>query len=828
MNKIRRKVAGSLDWISIAAGCSVWLLVFISPELRFLRLLTILLGVVGLAYFGYAVSLIIKRPSFDWHLIHGNFLRKVICLVVLMPFVLSCLLPGYLKTEELAYEDTLYKSYVNETSLEKEQVDPPLIWGIYYHFMDAGNQHMTTTKSGRGWAALISILGVFLLNGLLVSSIVGWVDSRKERWLKGEVRYKNFLKRKKHYIIIGGNDMVPGVVSEIFKSAVDEYVLIQTSRDVESFRRELFSNLSEGEQKKVIIYYGNRNSKEDIEALILETAEEVYVLGEEARTDDLESYHDTMNMKCLRMISDAISSVSKFMKDSSGDHRLVCRVLFEYQTSFNLFQVTDIDGDKIRFLPFNYYEMWAQKVLICQHLTKDKSAYEYLPLEGVEGIRSEDDQYVHLVIVGMSRMGIAMALEAAHLAHYPNYETKKKRTKITFIDKNADEEKDFFMGRFKALFSLSHWRYGTVADDDLVWMHEHAISCQPHLGGDFVDVEWEFIKGSIEEHAIQRYLIDLSSDDDVKLTIAVCLPENSRAIAAAAYLPDRIYQSDNTLQVLVYQRLNDELVTQLSMNNKRYLKKIRSFGMAKECFNSNLIDISESISKAVGKAYDDFAWGKVVERYLDKGLSSSDMDNFTNGAYSKYPDKRDAIKAICDDWMNKHSKETDSAKVDADRKSILAEVKKISPDNVQKENAHLTYKAKSARMWSNTYNIYSMWTKFRCITTSDGHMFDPLVDSLDELGSDMMNELGKMEHNRWVVEQMLLRYRPLTREEQKLAAVEDMYASSYQKNIYKKELYAHLDICSNDRLDKIDFKMSELDQALISVLPAAYKSYLSR
>ena len=204
------------------------------------------------------------------------------------------------------------------------------------------------------------------------------------------------------------------------------------------------------------------------------------------------------------------------------------------------------------------------------------------------------------------------------------------------------------------------------------------------------------------------------------------------------------------------------------------------------------------------------------------------MDNFTNGAYSKYPDKRDAIKAICDDWMNKHSKETDSAKVDADRKSILAEVKKISPDNVQKENAHLTYKAKSARMWSNTYNIYSMWTKFRCITTSDGHMFDPLVDSLDELGSDMMNELGKMEHNRWVVEQMLLRYRPLTREEQKLAAVEDMYASSYQKNIYKKELYAHLDICSNDRLDKIDFKMSELDQALISVLPAAYKSYLSR
>lgn len=86
-------------------------------------------------------------------------------------------------------------------------------------------------------------------------------------------------------------------------------------------------------------------------------------------------------------------------------------------------------------------------------------------MEGIEGIGPDSDRYVHLFIVGMSRMGVVMGIEAAHLAHYPNFGTKNIRTKITFIDKDSAEEKDFFMGRFKNLFELSHWRYGTVTED---------------------------------------------------------------------------------------------------------------------------------------------------------------------------------------------------------------------------------------------------------------------------------------------------------------------------------------------------------------------------
>ena len=207
----------------------------------------------------------------------------------------------FLNSHNLELSDSIIiqKNKLPKTIISKQE-DPSIFWTVYFHFIDPGNQHMTTSQSGRGWAALIGILGVFLLNGLLVSSIIGWIDSRKEKWLKGKVKYPCFLRRKKHYVIIGGNDIVTGIVKQIISKK--EYILIQTSNDVESFRRELFSNLTEEQQRLIIIYYGNRTAKEDIEKLHIENAEEIYIIGEEIRTDDIESYHDTMNIKCLKLL----------------------------------------------------------------------------------------------------------------------------------------------------------------------------------------------------------------------------------------------------------------------------------------------------------------------------------------------------------------------------------------------------------------------------------------------------------------------------------------------------------------------------------------------
>lgn len=803
----------------------------------------IIVGAIGLIYCIRYFIVFCKPIKRDWLLTRGNFLGKVINFVLFIPVTITaivhlvniaitdkhCAKEDYhcLSSKELVYEDNLYKEEYsgidtlgvitcNEEgksctilkqsnlpdSIKEKQEDPSLLWTVYYHFIDPGNQHMTTTHRGRIISGIIATLGFLLLNGLLISMLISWIDRRREQWLKGEVKYKRFLRRakKKFYIVIGGNDVAIGIVSELFvnnKVKKLPYIVIQTLRDVESFRRELFSGLTEEQQKHIIIYYGNRTSKDDIAYLHIENAIEVFVIGEDTRTDDIESYHDTMNMKCLRLINDEIKNSQAFKKGE----KLVCRVMFEYQTSFNVLQVTDINVDKIKFLPFNYYEMWAQNVLVCQEL---KGNCKYLPLEGFDGIKPDDNNFVHLVIVGMSRMGVAMAIEAAHLCHYPNYENKQIRTKITFIDKNAAEEKNFFIGRFKELFALSHWRYGNINENGVLeWNPQdiHIPTGFEYLGGDFLDIEWEFINGSVENPAIQKYLEDASRNMNAKMTIAICLPENSRAIAAATYLPRCIYEETSTQQVLVYQRLDDELLNQINYKG-RYSEKLRAFGMAKKCYNLSLTEMAESISKEVDKAYDQFVWEQMKKRY--KKLTDEDYDKISNGYYSISSDKnKEKIKKGCDEWIKENR-----------GKINYSEVKK-SFENPRANMYKTNDKPKSAKMWSNQYNIYSMFSKFRCFGTDPSKGFE----------GSMMKKLGEVEHNRWVLEQLLLRYRPLTYDEQMKAKITDLYSSAMEKNRLKKN-FAHLDICSNSKLKEIDCNVMELDETLIKVLPTAYTSYL--
>lgn len=857
-----------IDYIAIIVAITTFVLSFVAPEWEYLNILTKATAIGSVCYVIYAVYLFCQKPLFDWHLINGNFLLKVIYLVIATPFALAMLIGGSaFDSKELIFDTYLYTPHVEQEiknhviegnicindsthaakfeyssieetnstlpdSIMQKQSDPSLFWSVYSHFIDPGNQHMSTTTAGRNWAALVAILGVFLLNGLLVSSIIGCIDTRKEKWFKGEIKYPGFLRRKKHYIIIGGNDMSIGIVKQLLAriyskfSFTRPYILIQTSRDVEKFRRELFSTLTKEEQQRVIIYYGNRNSEKEIKELCLGQALEVYILGEEARADDSESYHDTMNMNCLKLMSNSLQGIKKFNKSN----QLICRVMFEYQTSFNIIQVTDIDGEKIKFIPFNYYEMWAQNVLICQEL-KNKENCKYLPLEGFEGIKQADNDYAHLVIVGMTRMGIAMAIEAAHVAHYPNYsEERKIRTKITFIDKNAAEEKEFFIGRFKEMFNLAHWRYGEIDEKNgLVWCKQHIPTEYDYLGGDFLDIEWEFINSSIVESPTQQYLADIAANKNAKMTIAICHPENTRAIAAATYMPDSIYQSNSTLQVLVYQRLNDDLLSQINQNN-RYCGKLKAFGMASMCYNTSLVEISEDIAGKIGVSYDQYTWDTIKQRYAGKGLIEEDYDNLSGHLFNNKDYNKEQIIEECNTWMSKHHSTAEYATLKESLKELNNKIKNsyrknaTGDTNLASATKQSDGKSKAAKMWSNQYNIYSMWTKFRCVATNGTNTFDPRLNDFDE---QTLKVLGEAEHNRWLTEQLLLRYRPLSKEEQEKAQVPDLYSSSKQKGTYKK-VFAHLDICSNEILDSIDYNMSKLDQKLIEILPQAYRAYLAK
>ena len=854
---IRRIFAITIDFAAILAGALAIIFSFCCKNEDLMNMMIPVASAFGAAYLIYILRLWVFRPKFDWHLLHGHFIRKVIILALFMPSILTLCIQTF-------EPNIVAANFLDDKSNNSHF---SLLWSVYFHFMDPGNQIMGDSGLSRGWIGIIAVIGIFILDGFLVSSIVGWIDSRKEKWLNGEVKYPGFLSFKSHYVIIGGNDVVEGIVSQIFeaedklpfyKKIFRPYILIQTSRDVEEFRRELFSSLTRAQQCRIIIYYGNRNSQEDINALRCGRAKEVFILGEDTRTDDNESYHDTMNMVCLKLISEdyksslngriigimnaflnplllfvdefnkeketaegkktdnqnttvnnlqekkkelckRINTLSKQTKITYQPLKLKCRLMFEYQATFNIMQVTDIDKDFIEFLPFNYYETWAQKVLVCQEL-KENAKYKYLPLEGIRGIKSEDEHFVHLVVIGMSRMGVAMAIEAAHIAHYPNFDTKKKRTRITFIDANMEQEKHFFMGRFKEMFAVAPYRDVPKDAKNIYdnprhrWFNPltNALSTSPykgsHLGVDFIDIEWEFIHGSVENPNIQQYIEDASANKDAKLTIAICIPENSRAIAAASYLRDSVYKSDNTSQILVYQRLNEELVKQIN-GNERYCGKLKAFGMAEKCYDLSLVTISEFIAPYVSEAYDKF-------------------NNWTSSQMNLCKRTSEYFSCIIN-VLKLNSK---------NRKSIISRTKNSS--SKQKSEG----KTLAAKMWSTQYNVHTMWTKFRCFN------INPEMEEVNKY----LPALGKMEHNRWVIEQLLLRYRPMTEEEQKkYPRITDKSPKSDIDNFEKqtkidKETFMHIYICSNDKLQEINYKMPELDKALIEVLPQAYKDYLEK
>lgn len=730
--------------------------------------LCLIAGSIGLYYF--VAALVLNRPKFDWHLVNGNYLLKVVAFVLLVPSVITSgfiivdiIADNKYSPKNLVFDENLYSydnleidtlgtveykpfaesAFLNSHNLElcgdsiiiqknklpqsitSKQKDPSIYWSIYYHFIDPGNQHMTASQSGRGWSALIAILGVFLLNGLLVSSLIGSIDSRKEKWFKGGIKYSRFLRKHKHFVIIGGNDMSFGIVRQILKKPTSHnpaenkkndqsdlpYIIIQTSRDVEEFRRELFSTLTEQEQQHIIIFYGSRTSETDLMNLGIQQAIEVYILGEQTRTNDVEPYHDTINMQCFDLVNQLLQG------DNTPEEPIKCYVMFEYQTSFAAFQsssqsriIKTKDGkDLLSFIPFSPYESWAQTILVNGGITipdKSNTPITYNNIDG-NGISYDSDKVAHIIIVGMSKMGTAMAIETAHLAHFPNFvRDNSKRTKITFIDKNAREESDFFMGRFPDLFKLCKW-----TDVDGIEHNGTAPACNEYkyFSKNFIDIEWEFRSGGVESKENREYIESCFNEKNTEIvTIAVCLPQPHQSLAAALYLPKVAIQKAN--DIWVYQPQSGELLIDINKgaDDAKHIwemityRKLKPFGMLSLGFDAKLLE-----NEAIWYCSNFY---KAKDALVNKFKQESDNEN----------------TCYWNHWNRKNVEEVVLSEIDLSLGKLWA-------------------------IWSNIYQINTIEFKMRSLGLDFSKLDDPNIKEL----------FAKVEHNRWNVEKLLMGYRPL-------------------------------------------------------------------
>ena len=542
---------------------------------------------------------------------------------------------------------------------------------------------------------IITLLGILIL-AIVTSAMTNYFEKRADSYLSGSTTYH----LENHLVILGSNDVIYSIINQYCRKCkyLNGYILVQTNRDVRQTRNEVFSFLDKRINRDNIIFiYGDRTSPEDLSKLNLPLANEIFIIGDGDEGKEDGSYRDAYNMDC-------VNEIARILNASKKTGTIPCHVLFEYQTTFSAFQFAGISEDirkHLFFKPFNLYETWAQKILINgksgYNAEQDSYKYTYKFPDTIETVDAErnvhvtyisetSDETVHLIIVGMSKMGIALAIEAAHILHFPNYvRDNTKRSRITFIDANADKEKDFFMGRFKELFRLSRHRYIDAeqsSESEVAWIEPEE---------DWLDVEWEFIKGRIEQAEVQQYIAEASAVKTHTVTIAICLPLSHEAIAAALYLPESVY--DDCLQILVYQKFSAYIVNNIAEanGNKDRYRNLRPFGMIDEGYDADL-DCDEKAKKV---AY----------------VYQSGDTHFQSYNAKTYQNEWEA-KQVSDRWSSRFNANTISLKL----RSISCTEQMGNEQLSMKIEENLT---SMAAVEHNRWNIEKILTGFRELTSEE-------------------------------------------------------------------------------------------------------------
>ena len=114
-----------------------------------------------------------------------------------------------------------------------------------------------------------------------------------------------------------------------------------------------------------------------------------------------------------------------------------------------------------------------------------------------------------------------------------------------------------------------------------------------------------------------------------------------------------------------------------------------------------------------------------------------------------------------------------------------------------------------SKRWSNIYSAASIWTKLRSLTGADD------VQPTKELIESRINILAQMEHNRWMVEELLLGYRPVDKQEDQ--AIDE----NRELKAVKKQLFIHYDIRPYEGLktDEHGRDVRENDKLIVRNIP---------
>ena len=417
-------------------------------------------------------------------------------------------------------------------------------------FVEHGEEHLV-------FQVIVNLFGLVLVSSLLISLLSNIVENRATAFSRGLLRYRF----RNHIIFLGAEDMLADTIVGQCDDGSNQPIVILTEQDAEDVRKHLMAQIQNRLlRQRLVVLYGDRTRKEQLLSLDAQYAQRVFILGEPSEED-----HDSKNILCLSLIKQ-LAQIDKKPVD--------CYFLCNHLNTLRILQLqTEPLPEQLHLTVMNAPESWAQRVFV--------NGEGYPALNRHAHPSGEDEDFVHLVLIGCSQMAYALAFTAAHIAHYPNYLTKGLRTRITMIDAQMDIHSDFLRSHYDSLFRLAHRTHIRWQQDE---SGKQCITEQysPLPEDDFLDIEWQFISARPDTPEVRELLQCWAQDPAQMLTVAVCLDDMRSSLATALYLPDNIMT--HQIPILVYQPTNAALA-QWTKDFTRYTN-IFPFGMREDCYDT--------------------------------------------------------------------------------------------------------------------------------------------------------------------------------------------------------------------------------------------------
>lgn len=287
---------------------------------------------------------------------------------------------------------------------------------------------------------------------------------------------------------------------------------------------------------------------------------DVFILGDGDASDRPEM-HDNRSIGWLLRQAQVEAQTDRLKKSR-------CHLMLQSADTFDHLQRNNLAAaieERFAVYPFHMGNEWSLQIRL-----------DHQP------ITIQSQQFAHLVIFGLGQMARLAAVNMCLQCHFPNnIRNNQLRTRITIVDSEIEGWQQKILLQYRHLFENCHYRVIDTAQKEMV-AYEHRPESLERLG-DFVDVEWEFVKSDIAHPAMQSKLSHWATSPAQQLTVLLAHDDAMHNLRLASMLPPALAIQ----QTPVYLNTPDDTLLQATTSATDSLN-LKAIGMQNRGYDIHL------------------------------------------------------------------------------------------------------------------------------------------------------------------------------------------------------------------------------------------------